>query len=96
MKAKSKPMPSLGSDADAEHFVETADLSQFDLSAFKPVSFEFEPKSAALNMRLPLALLDALKRKAQAKGIPYTRYVRLLLENDVAHTDKEGSGQRPA
>lgn len=78
-----KPMPSLNSDAAAERFVETADLSQYDLSAFKPMHFEFEPKSAALNMRLPQNLLDALKLKAQAKGIPYTRYVRLLLESDV-------------
>ena len=77
-------MPSLRSDADAEQFVETADLSQYDLSGFKPMRFEFEPKSAALNMRLPQKLLDALKLKAQAQGIPYTRYVRLLLENDVA------------
>jgi predicted DNA binding CopG/RHH family protein len=84
MKAKAKSMPSLASDADAEHFVATADLSDYDLSDFKPMRFEFEPKSAALNMRLPQQLLDALKTKAKEKGIPYTRYVRLLLENDVA------------
>ncbi len=84
MKAKSKPMPSLVSDADAERFVETADLSIYDLSGFKPMHFEFEQKSAALNMRLPQNLLDALKAKAKAKGIPYSRYVRLLLESDVA------------
>ncbi|UEP59999.1 BrnA antitoxin family protein [Acidithiobacillus ferriphilus] len=84
MKAKSKPMPSLRSDADAEHFVDSADLSQYDLSGFQPMSFEFEPKSAALTMRLPAPLLEALKRKAQAQGIPYTRYVRRLLEKDVA------------
>ena len=46
--------------------------------------FEVEPKEAALNMRLPQNLLDTLKRKASAKGMPYTRYVRLLLENDVS------------
>lgn len=85
MKAKSKPMPSLVSDADAERFVETADLSTYDLSGFKPMHFEFEPKAAALNMRLPKNLLDALKVKAKAKGIPYSRYVRLLLESDVAN-----------
>lgn len=85
MKTQShKPMPSLASDVAAENFVETADLSKYDLSGFKPMSFEFEPKVAALNMRLPQSLLDALKIKAQKKGIPYTRYVRLLLENDVA------------
>lgn len=84
MKAKSKPMPSLKSDAEAEKFVDTADLSRYDLSSFKPMGFEFEPKAAAMHMRLPQSLLDALKVKAKAKGIPYTRYVRLLLENDVA------------
>ena len=84
MKAKSKPMPSLRSDADAQRFVDTADLSVYDLSGFKPMNFEFEPKAAALNMRLPQNLLDALKVKAKAKGIPYTRYVRMLLESDVA------------
>ena len=84
MKAKSKPMPSLRSDADAQRSVDTADLSVYDLSGFKPMNFEFEPKAAALNMRLPQNLLDALKVKAKAKGIPYTRYVRMLLESDVA------------
>lgn len=66
MKAKSKPMPSLRSDVDAEHFVDSAGLSQYDLSGFQPMSFESEPKSAALAMRLPAPLLEALKRKAQA------------------------------
>lgn len=77
-------MTSLRSDVDAERFVDSADLSTYDLTGFKPMRFEFEPKAAALNMRLPQNLLDALKSKAKAKGVPYTRYVRLLLENDVA------------
>lgn len=83
MQTKLKPMPSLSSDVQAQQFVATADLSTYDLSGFKPMRFEFEPKAAALNMRLPQPLLDALKLKAKAKGIPYTRYVRLLLESDV-------------
>ncbi|MBS0995921.1 hypothetical protein JK178_15010 [Gluconobacter cerinus] len=47
------------------------------------MSDRIEPKAAALNMRLPASLLDAIKAKAKAKGIPYTRYVRMLLETDV-------------
>jgi predicted DNA binding CopG/RHH family protein len=86
MKTKAKPMPSLRSDADAEKFVDTADLSQYDLSGFKPMRFEIAPKEAALNMRLPGALLDAVKAKAKAKGVPYARYVRMLLEADVAQS----------
>jgi predicted DNA binding CopG/RHH family protein len=46
--------------------------------------FEIEPKSAALNMRLPAPLLEAVKAKAKSRGVPYTRYVRMLLESDVA------------
>lgn len=95
MKAKSKklkPMPSLRSDAAAEKFVATADLAEFDLSGFEPMSFEFAKKEAALNMRIPSALLEAVKAKAAKKGVPYTRYVRMLLEADVAQTgSKPGS-----
>lgn len=86
MKAKTKPMPSLRSDAEAEQFVAKADLSQYDLSGFKPMRFEIAPKEAALNMRLPGALLEAVKAKAKAKGVPYARYVRMLLEADVAQS----------
>ena len=84
MNEKYKPMPSLRDDIEAENFVATADLSQYDLSGFKPMHFEIEPKSAALNMRLPASLLEALKNKARSRGIPYTRYVRMLLESDVS------------
>jgi predicted DNA binding CopG/RHH family protein len=85
MKARRlKKMPPLRSDAAAERFVAKADLTQFDLSGFKPMRFEIEPKSAALNMRLPQSLLDAVKSEARARGIPYTRYVRMLLEKAIA------------
>ncbi|MBU3694678.1 MAG: hypothetical protein FGM40_07620 [Rhodocyclaceae bacterium] len=84
MSGKPKPMPPLGSDVEAEEFVASADLTEYDLAGFKPMHFEFEPKSASLTMRLPAPLLEALKAKARARGMPYTRYVRMLLETDVA------------
>ncbi|HEY9281062.1 hypothetical protein CR159_07830 [Pollutimonas subterranea] len=84
MRNKTKPMPVLRSDAEAEQFVAESDLSEYDLSGFQPMRFEIEPKSAALNMRLPASLLEAVKAKAKSKGIPYTRYVRMILESDVA------------
>lgn len=85
MKTELKKMTSLTSDADAEKFIETQDLSTYDLSGFKPMRFEIEPKTTAISMRMPQSLFEALKVKAKSKGIPYTRYVRLLLETDVAH-----------
>ena len=76
--------PRLKSDAEAERFVEEADLTKYDFSRMTPMRFEFEKKARTLNMRLPQSLLDALKRKASRKGVPFTRYVRMLIERDVA------------
>lgn len=84
MNNKLKPTPVLSSDAGAQRFVAEADLSKYDLSGFKTMHFEIEPKSAALNMRLSESLLEAIKHKAAARGVPYTRDVRMLLEADVA------------
>ena len=69
-----KKIPSFKSDAAAERFVSRADLTRYDLSGLKPVQFEFEKKTAQLNMRLPKPLLDAVKTRARERGIPYTRF----------------------
>jgi predicted DNA binding CopG/RHH family protein len=60
------------------------DLSDLDFSQFKPLHFEFEKKEAQLNMRVPRPLLEAVKDRARARGMPYTRYIRMLMERDVA------------
>lgn len=75
-----KKIPIFKTDAEAEHFLDTADLSEYNLSQFKPVKFEFEKKTAQINMRVPKPLLDALKQRAKARGIPYTRLVREAME----------------
>jgi len=56
-----KTIQRFASDEEAERFVETADLSDYDLSGFKRVSFEFEGKDAQINMRVPRPLLEAVK-----------------------------------
>lgn len=53
---------------------------EYDFSGFEPMRFEIEPQTAALNMRLPRSPLEAVRAKARARGIPDTRYVRMLLE----------------
>lgn len=47
MNPHPKPLPPLSSDAEAEDFVETADLSDYDLSGFAPMRFEVVPKAAS-------------------------------------------------
>ena len=79
-----KPIPTFETDQDADRFVETADLSEYDLSGARPVQFEFDKKDARVNMRLPQGLVDALKDKAQRRGIPYQRLIREALERIVS------------
>ena len=78
-----RKVPHFATDEEAAAFLEQ-DLSDLDFSQFKPTRFEFTPKAAQLNMRLPEALLEAVKSKAKAQGIPYTRYIRQLLEHDIS------------
>ena len=43
-------------------------------SGFKPARFEFEKKDGQINMRVPRPLLAAVKARAKARGVPYTRF----------------------
>ena len=83
-----RKIPTFKSDAEAERFVATADLSKYDLSGLKPAKFEFEKKSAQLNMRVPQGLLDAVKQRSAVRGIPYTRFIREAVESALSRPQK--------
>ena len=74
-----KQVPRLKTDKQAEEFL-AQDLSNLDFSQFKPARFEFEKKDEQINMRMPKPLLAAVKARAKARGIPYTRLIRETLE----------------
>ena len=74
-----KKVPRLKTDKEAEAFL-AQDLSNLDFSQFKPARFEFEKKDDQINMRVPKPLLAAVKARAKARGIPYTRFIRETLE----------------
>ena len=80
---KKKKVPKLKTDKAAEKFLEQ-DLSDLDFSQFKPVRFEFEKKEGHINMRVPKSLLEAVKRSAKQRGIPYTRFIREIIEHEVS------------
>jgi len=80
-REKLKPIPRFKTDEEAERFIEEADLTEYDLTGFRSVRFEFEKKTARVNMRLPAPLLDAVKAKAQARGIPYQRFILEAIES---------------
>jgi len=75
-------VPRLRTDEQAEAFL-AQDLSKLDFSQFKTARFEFERKDEQINMRVPKPLLAAVKARAKARGIPYTRFIRETLEQAV-------------
>jgi predicted DNA binding CopG/RHH family protein len=79
-----RKLPVLRTDRPAASFVADGDLTRYDLSELHPVRFEFAPKSARLNMRLPEDLLAAVKGAAAESGVPYQRFIRQLLERALA------------
>ena len=78
-----KRVPRLKTDKEAEAFL-AQDLSNLDFSQFKAARFEFEKKDDQINMRVPKPLLAAVKARAKARGIPYTRFIRETLERAIA------------
>lgn len=82
----SRPLPIFDTDEEAEDFVANADLTDYDLSGFRPVRFEFLEKGANVSMRLPQGLLDAVKAAAVREGMPYQRYIRRVLEQALQKT----------
>jgi predicted DNA binding CopG/RHH family protein len=87
-----KKIPRFRTDEQAEQFVATADLTEYDLSDFKSARFEFHKKDARVNIRLPVQLLDAVKKIARARGIPYQRIIREALEGAVMKSNsRQGS-----
>ncbi len=78
-----RPLPRLRNDEEAVRFVAEADLTEYDLCSLRMVQFEFHPESERVNLRVPKALLDAVKAAAASTGIPYQRCIRQTLEAAV-------------
>ena len=83
-----KKWPVLKTDEEAERFVAEADLTEYSFSEMVPMRFEIEKMSDRVNMRVPKPLLDAVKERARGRGIPYTRFIRELMEREVARPGK--------
>ena len=81
---KLKRFPTFKTDEEAERFVDTADLSEYDFSGFKPMKFEFSKKTKQVNLRMPEAQVEALKALAKKRGVPYQRLIREGVERVLA------------
>ena len=85
-----KKFPVLRTDEEAEYFVATADLTEYDLSDMVPMRFELRPKDKSVSLRLPEKLLTAVRSRAKRVGIPYQRFIRMALEQAVQEPIRKG------
>ena len=75
-----KRLPKMKTDAKAESLLKK-DISEFLIKKnFKRVSFEFEPKTKSISLRLSESLLKALKQEAKKRGINYQKLIREAVE----------------
>jgi predicted DNA binding CopG/RHH family protein len=79
-----KKIPTFRSDRAAAAFVDTADLSRYDLRGAQMVRFETKPKDKSINLRLPEELYEAVRARADRAGLPYQRFIRLALERAIS------------
>ena len=77
-----RSVPKMTTDEQAEAVLDQ-DLSDLDFNRFRPLAWEPLPKDARITMRVPQALVDALKAKAAERGVPYQRLVREAIERAV-------------
>lgn len=83
-----KKFPDFKTDAEAENFVETADLAQYDFSDMVPMRFELRKKDKSVSLRLPEPLLEAVRKRAAGLGLPYQRFIRMAVERALQEGPK--------
>jgi predicted DNA binding CopG/RHH family protein len=76
-----KKIPHFKTDKEMEDFLEQ-DLSDYmHPENFSDVTFEFEPKSEKVNLRVTPSLLKKIKLRAKRVKMPYQRYIRHVIEH---------------
>jgi predicted DNA binding CopG/RHH family protein len=93
-QSKGKPLPILRTDEEAEHFVATADLSEYDLSGFVPMKFVFRDGDIDVKLGMKISLFNSLKIAAIEENMTYEQLMRSYLEKGLADREKSKSATR--
>lgn len=85
MKKHLKPVPKFKSEAEERKFWETHDTTDyFDLSKAERVRFpNLKPSTQSISLRLPLALLEAIRVEANKRDVPYQSLIKVWLSEKV-------------
>lgn len=74
----SKRLPKFATDKEMDAFLDPSrDLSDYITPEnFQPYQAEAARKDKSINLRISERLLNAIRKEAQAQGMPYQRFIR--------------------
>jgi len=78
-----KSIPTLKSAEEAKSLLDRVLTDYRDLDNFTVVRSEFLPKTKKVNLRVPEALLEAVRQQAKQEGISCQKYIRCALEKSL-------------
>lgn len=83
---KLKAVPKFRSDEEAGAFWMAHDTAEYlDLSKARPVRFaKLRPSTATISLRLPQAMLEALRVLANERDVPYQSLLKVYLAERIA------------
>ncbi len=90
----SKKFIDFKSNDEVGAWLQSADLTEYDLSEMKKVRFEPARKDVSISLRLPAALHATLKAEAAKANKPTQRRIRKLIQAQLAERSAKAKGPR--
>ena len=86
-----KRIPHFRSEDEERAFWATHEAGQyFDFEAAVPAHFaELKPTTQAISVRLPVSMLEELKRQANQKDVPYQSLLKVYLSEQLTRERKK-------
>jgi predicted DNA binding CopG/RHH family protein len=86
MKARTRRIPKLASEAAERRFWESRDSTPYvDWSrAERTVLPNLKPTTRSISLRLPLRMLERIKAEANARDVPYQSLIKIWLEEKLS------------
>ena len=85
-----KPIPKFDTEAQEQEFWSAHDSTDYvDWSKAQRITFgRLKPSTQTISIRLPVALLEDLKRLANKRDVPYQSLVKIFLAERVAQEQR--------
>ena len=86
MKARSRRIPTLSSEAAERRFWESRDSTAYvDWSQAERAVFpNLKPTTRSISLRLPLRMLERIKAEANSRDVPYQSLIKIWLEEKLS------------